>query len=117
MATTLDDIRRHLQRWEKGVYSRGELLTHLVSAAADCRPGDLIELIAEQWVEAIRDATRVLPNTADDVIIMHLGCFVAGADNDAGSRDTMERKQWFDGATRWHHFLASQRSENECASS
>jgi len=99
----VDDARRLLRDFERGVYTRAEAISLFIQAAASCPAAELAEVLPADWLEMIRVETSPLPESPSDVVFISGILGKPGFDYDAYLAEM--RQRWFDGTRNWHeHF-------------
>ena len=96
--------RKLLRRYEQGVYTRLELLTLLVQAAAEHPPSELADGLPAQWLQAIQEDISSPPGSPSDVL--YISGILGGHSFDYETNFAEMRRTWYEGAWNWHRYFA-----------
>jgi hypothetical protein len=106
MSTATEAFRRIMRGYEKGIYTRLEVVCQLVELGAICPPAEVSLDLPAEWLTQIREATTTPPPTIDDVQYISGALLQEGVD--AEQHYAQLCKAWFAGAWNWHrHFGGS----------
>jgi len=103
MPSGADTVRKLIRGFDKGMYSRMEVLSRLVEEASTSRPADLAGALPANWLAEVRTATAKPPSSIDDVCIVSGAIYRNAAEHEAHKAEM--RRAWFEGAWNWHRFL------------
>ena len=92
-----------LKGYERGYYTRLELLGWLNRAAAETPPEALAQALPPDLLQELRQAVRVPPASPDDFIFIHGGTVVGPVDWEAYKREQAQLS--YDGTWAWHRYF------------
>lgn len=93
-----------LRQYEGGRITDGELLARLVQAAADRPPSEIAPVLPAPLLARVRQSAASPPTSPEDSPrSFGTGSWVGPHDHEA--EDRRQRRLWYHGAWRWHHFF------------
>jgi hypothetical protein len=104
MPSGAETARRLIRGYDKGLYTRLEVLSQLIEAAATFSPAELAQDLSPEWLAQLREETAEPPGSPDNVIVISGSIFLAGSSPEEYYAEV--RRAWYDGAWSWHRFLA-----------
>jgi hypothetical protein len=107
MFSAADAVRKLVDRYEREMYTRLEVLSLFVEAASSVRAMDLAETMPADWLEDVQATTVTPPLCIDDVI--HISGAIRREPCDYDSLDAEMRRRWFEGAWNWHRFFCPEK--------
>jgi hypothetical protein len=93
-----------LRQYEEGRITDGELLSHLLKAAAERAPSEIASALPAPLLARVRQAAANPPASPEDSPrSFFMASWVGSYDHEAEER--REQRLWYDGAWRWHQFF------------
>jgi hypothetical protein len=99
-----ETARRLIRGFDKGMYTRLEILSRLVELAASAEPKAIALVLPPDWIASIAKKTEQLPASPKDVVIISGAILRPGIDPE--SHDEELRLRYFQGAAKWHAYFA-----------
>ena len=96
--------RKLLRRYKQGIYTRLELLTLLVQAAAEHPASELAQGLPAEWLQAIQEDTNSPPGSPSDVL--YISGILGGLNFDYETNFAEMRQTWYEGAWNWRRYFA-----------
>jgi hypothetical protein len=99
-----DACDRLIRGYNKGMYTRLEVVSRLIQSAATYPPAELAQALSLKWLSEIQEATSKPPERLDEVKFID-GALLAN-EADYESYYAQMCKTWHDGAWNWHRHFA-----------
>jgi hypothetical protein len=100
-----------IRLYEKGHYAKLEVLSQLVSLAADVASRDLVSVLPKAWISLVREETKAPPRSPDDVRWISGAIYADDIDPEQHGAELC--KTWFKGAWQWHRYFTVQSMRND----
>jgi hypothetical protein len=104
MPTSAEIVLKLTRGYEKGIYTRLEMLSQLVEAAAAWPVVDLASALPSDWLADVKARTLSPPCSPDDGVYISGALLRDGIDPEEYFKE--KRRLWHQGAWNWREFFA-----------
>src|SRR5262245_6839141 len=111
MATGADIVGKLTRGYEKGIYTRLEVLSQLVEAAATCPVVQLAGFLSGEWLAEVRARTVSPLHSPEDGVYISSAPLRDGIDPEEYYKEKC--RLWHQGASNWHQYFAQATTEQE----
>lgn len=104
-SSAADVVRRLVRGYERGAYTRMEVVSGLLLGAASHSPADLASTMPADWLDEVRKAVANPPLAPGDVVYLGSALLRPGADY--GAWEAEMRQKSYEATWTWHRYFAS----------